>query len=147
MREFFEISDRYIEPAPANSLLYEPVADGLTFRHTRRYEFDFDGSEIALTGFVRDTLYDDVSQAFHKGDDAALSGFVFALDYGMKPGALDLEKETVLEYYRGISDPEFSIEKLEIRQRIYVFGETERDLSKRFIRDICNGAVHNWKVI
>ena len=155
MREVYEISDRYIESGDANALLYEPVAVGLTFRRTRRYEFDLaeDGSAaddaLALSKFVKSTLLDDVSQELHYGNDPALPGSTFALDYGMKPGALDLEKETIIAYYKGIEEPGFTLNNLEIRQRIYVFGEddSETDLADRFIRDICNSAIHNWKTI
>lgn len=148
MRETYEISDRYIEPGDANGLLYEPIGDGVTFRQTRRYEFKIKGDEDALARFVKSTLFDDVSQELHQGKDAALEEFVFALDYGMKPGALDLEKEAVVAHFDEMDDPGFKLKNLEIRQRIYVFGESlDAKLSERFIKDICNRAIHNWNVI
>lgn len=151
MREIYEISDRYIDPGDANDLLYEPVADGVTFRRTRRYEFEFEGEDDggeALAHFVKSTLFDEVSQELHQGEGAALEGFAFALDYGMKPGALDLEKEAVVAHFEEMEDAGFELKNLEIRQRIYVFGESlDEKLSERFIRDICNRAIHNWKVI
>lgn len=148
MSEIYEISERYIEPGDANALLYEPVAGGATFRQTRRYEFNIKGDEEALGRFVKSTLFDDVSQELHKGEDAALEGFAFALDYGMKPGALDLEKEAVVAHFQEMEDAGFDLENLEIRQRIYVFGESlDSKLSDRFVRDICNRAIHNWNVI
>ena len=146
MKAVFEISDRYIEAGDASALLYAPLKEALTYRGTRRYEFEFEGDLSAVESFVRHTLLDEVSQEIHEGEDPALSGFQFLLDFGMKPGALDLEKETVVKYYRGIPEPGFELTGLTIRQRIYVFGEAEAD-SDRFIRDICNGAIHNWHVI
>lgn len=146
MKAFFEISDRFIEAGDASGLLYAPLAQALTYRGTRRYEFEFEGDEAALESFVRHTLLDEVSQELHQGEDPALDGFQFLLDYGMKPGALDLEKEAVASYYRGIPEPGFELTGLTIRQRIYVFGEAKADPG-RFIRDICNGAIHNWHVI
>ena len=89
---------------------------------------------------------DDVSQELHLGVDPALDGYLFILDYGMRPDALDLEKETVVEFFKGIEKPGFTLDNLTIRQRIYVFGEGESN-SDRFIRDSCNAAVHNWRVI
>lgn len=152
MREIYEISDRYIEPGDANDLLYEPVGDGVTFRRTRRYEFEFEGASdnagAALERFVKSTLFDDVSQELHQGEGSGLSDFSFALDYGMKPGALDLEKEAVVAHFEEMEEAGFDLKNLEIRQRIYVFGESlDSKLSDRFIKDICNRAIHNWKVI
>ena len=104
MRETYEISDRFIEAGDANHLLYEPLSSGLTFRRTRRYELEFEGTRPPMEAFVRKTLFDEISQEFHEGEEPALKGFTFFLDYGMKPGALDLEKETILRYYAGIKD-------------------------------------------
>jgi hypothetical protein len=142
----FEITDRFIEAGDASALLYAPLARPLTFRSTRRYEFDFEGDAAAVDAFVRHTLLDSISQELHIGDDPALTGFLFVLDYGMRPDALDLEKETVVNFFKGIENPGFALNNLTIRQRIYVFGEGEAN-ADRFIRDICNGAVHNWRVI
>lgn len=153
MRETFEISDRFLEAGDANDLLYEPVAEGMTFRRTRRYELEYNegkGKESdtvrkAIEAFVHKTLYDPICQEIHTGEGDALSDYTFALDYGMKPGALDLEKEAVLSYYRGLSSPGFELLDLQIRQRIYVYGSgTEPD---RFVRDICNPAIHQWNVL
>lgn len=145
MRETYEISDRFIEAGDANHLLYEPLGSGLTFRRTRRYELEFEGERAAMEAFVRKTLFDEISQDLHEGEDAGLQGFTFFLDYGMKPGALDLEKEAILRYYSGITDPGFTLSSLKIRQRIYLFGG-KTDESDRFVRDICNAAIHQWNV-
>lgn len=147
MTAVFEITDRFIEAGDASALLYAPLQRSLTFRQTRRYEFDFEGDAGAVEDFVRHTLLDEVSQELHIGEDPALNEFLFVLDYGMRPDALDLEKETVVRFFSGIENPGFTLNSLTIRQRIYVFGEGESTNSDRFIRDICNGAVHNWKVI
>ena len=146
MRETFEISDRYIEPGHADELLYEPLGGDLTFRRTRRYEVEFEGKKKKLEAFIEKTLRDPISQELHEGEEPGLSDFSFVLEYGMKPGALDLEKEAILSYYKGIENPGFELQDLQIRQRIYVFGGGS-DETDRFIRDICNGAIHNWNVI
>lgn len=148
MQEIYEISDRFIKAGDANELLYEPLKEGLTFRRTRRYEVDFDGNKKALKNFVKNTLFDKISQEFHKGKDAALEDSAFFVEFGMKPGALDLEKEAILTYYKGIENPRFTLKDLKIRQRIYVFGKPEDEkVSDKFVRDICNRAIHNWSVI
>ena len=63
----------------------------------------------------------------------------------MKPGALDIEKEAILRYYAGITESGFTLKNLKIRQRIYLFGG-KVDESDRFVRDICNAAIHQWNV-
>ncbi|MAS96809.1 MAG: hypothetical protein CMO55_26765 [Verrucomicrobiales bacterium] len=146
MQEIFEISDRFINAADASHLLYEPVDGSLTFRRTRRYEVEAEGDRDKLEKFIKATLLDDISQELHFGEDSALEDFVFVLEYGMKPGALDLEKEAILTYYNGIKDPGFELKDLKIRQRIYLFGDKDAK-SDRFVRDICNAAIHNWSVI
>ena len=145
MRETYEISDRFIGAGDANHLLYEPLSSGLTFRRTRRYELEFEGERTAMDAFVRKTLFDEISHDLHDGEEPGLSGFTFFLDYGMKPGALDLEKEAILRYYAGITEPGFTLKNLKIRQRIYLFGG-KVDESDRFVRDICNAAIHQWNV-
>lgn len=146
MREIYEISDRFIEAGDANGLLYEPLAGGLTYRRTRRYELEYEGDQAAMEAFVRKTLLDEISQELHTGEDAALKDYGFALEYGMKPGALDLEKEAILSYYGGIPTPGFELKDLHIRQRIYLFGG-KGDESGRFVRDLCNAAIHQWNVL
>lgn len=146
MREIYEISDRFIEAGDANGLLYEPLAGGLTYRRTRRYELEYEGDKASMEAFVKKTLLDDISQDLYAGEDAALDGYSFALEYGMKPGALDLEKEAILSYFRGVPSPGFELKDLRIRQRIYLFGG-KGDESARFVRDICNAAIHQWNVL
>lgn len=146
MLEIYEISDRFIEAGDANHLLYEPLTSGLTFRRTRRYEVVFEGEPKRVEAFVEKTLFDPISQEIHRGEDAALKEYNFLLEYGMKPGALDLEKEAILRYFGGIKEPGFELKELKVRQRIYLFGG-KGDESDRFVRDICNAAVHQWKII
>jgi hypothetical protein len=148
MREIYEISDRFIPDADANALLYEPLDGGLRFRRTRRYGLFGSGETGAMERFVRTTLFDEISQDLHVGETPALSGAAFILEYGMKPSALDLEKEAIVRHYRGLIDPGFNLEDLVIRQRIYLFGAAEAKAPvERFVRDICNPAVHHWQVI
>ncbi len=149
MKATFEITDRFAEPGKADELLYTPLDGAFTYRRTRRYLFAWEGDEITLNRFVAETLVDPVSQTLHAGDGAVFSGFLFALDYGMKPGALDLEKEAILRYHRELADPGFELRELTIRHRIYVFAEHEGDLCSpdRFIRDVCNAAIHQWTTL
>ena len=131
----YEITGKFEEPADCSGLLYAPLNEALTYRRSRSYEFDFEGPVDRLTEFVRRCLLDEISQELSTGPEP-WSGYAFVLDYGMKPGALDLEKEAVLSYYRSLDDPGFKLENLAIRHRIYVFGEAgnfgERRGSGRF---------------
>ena len=63
----------------------------------------------------------------------------------MKPGALDLEREAILSSHRGARDRSIEIISLKITQRIYIFSG-EGAVPDRFIRDICNSAIHVWSV-
>lgn len=178
MTSAFEISDRYLAPGDADGLLYEPLGGGYTYRKTRRYLFDYEGKAEDLEDFVRTTLFDEVSQELHPEGSLEKKGkktekpsekeevkdageifedAAFVLDYGMKPGALDLEKEAVLEDFHSKRKKTFDLKNLTVRQRIYVFapesgsddspGPADEDVSDRFVRDICNPAIHHWKVI
>lgn len=146
MKAVFEIVDRYLEASCCSGLLYAPLDKPLTYRQTRRYTLDFEGDESAASDFVSKTLLDEVAQDLHRGEDAALSDFQFVIDYGMKPGALDLEKEAVVGYYEHLDGPAFKLNDLKIEQRVYVFGD-ESAKSDNFVKDICNRAIHTWSVI
>ncbi len=147
MTAYYEIIDRFLEAGECNAILYAPVADGMTFRETRRYTFTIASGGEALDAFVRATLLDAISQDLHGGGKPALCGFAFLLDYGMKPGALDLEKEAILAYYRNLEAPKFQLTNLKIERRLYLFAESGNSAdSSVFIRDICNPAIHIWNV-
>ncbi len=146
MEIVFEVTDRYIKPASADELLYTPLkGKKTTVKHSRRYVLEVEGSEKEAKAFVESTLVDDVSQELSTGEDAAVSGADFILDYGMKPGALDLEKEAILNYYKGLKKPGFTLKKLTIQQRLYLF-DADKATSDRLVKDVCNAAVHQWTV-
>ncbi|MGB0610855.1 MAG: hypothetical protein ACPGNW_07735, partial [Verrucomicrobiales bacterium] len=72
--------------------------------------------------------------------------YEFYIDYGMKPGALDLEKEAIISSQKGDDNSNFNLMKLELLQRVYVFSSSEVS-SDPFVRDVCNPAIHVWSVI
>ena len=149
MTAAFEITDRFIEPANADNLVYSPLPKPMAYRQTNRYVFDFEGDAKGLEDFVRETLLDSVSQELFDDESTAVEGSAFAIDYGMKPGALDLEKEAIISYYRGLNEPVFQLNDLKIRRRVYLFSEldTEENDADLFVRDLCNAAIHNWEII
>ena len=63
----------------------------------------------------------------------------------MKGGALDLEKEMILNYFRTLKNPAFNIDKLTLRKRVYVFGEGADPAP--FVRDVVNPAIHTHEVL
>lgn len=147
-----EVVGRFDESADCAKLLYAPLPEPLTFRHTRRYELEFAGDRAAAEAFVRKVLFDPVAQSLHLGGSPALEGARFFLDFGMKPGALDLEKEAVMRYYREAADEGdaagLDLADLKITQRIYVFSadpDTAADPAQ-FVKDVCNPAIHTWNV-
>jgi len=141
----YEITGKFETEGNAASLLYAPPARPLRFRKTMRYHFDYEGSEQALDTFVHDVLVDRVSQVSHTDNKPLWDGTAFILDYGMKGGALDLEKEAILSYYRTLKEPAFSLGKLVLKTRIYVFGEGADPTV--FVRDIVNPAIQNSEVL
>lgn len=144
MTQLFEILGQFDRESDCQKLLYAPLQQKLSFRETTVYKVDYEGDAAALEGFVRQVLLDPISQTLRDGATPAFEKAAFVLEYGMKGGALDLEKETILAYYRSLSSPGFQINRLMLRKRIYVFGENAPDAP--FVRDICNPAIHTWEV-
>ena len=146
MRLLAEVIGRFDPARDANALLYTPLAESLTARHTRRYLVDYEGDEAAVIAFLTKVLADPVSHEFRLGPAPALPGYAFYLDYGMKPGALDHEKETILSHHRSTT-ASFTITGLKIQQRVYLFGPpTAATHADRFVKDIVNPAIHTWLV-
>ncbi len=149
-----EITGRYDHAADAGGFLYAPPPRPLTVRQSRRYLIDYEGDTAALTAFLGKVLADAVSHDLKTGDTPAWQGSSFILDYGMKGGALDLEKETILAHHHGDPGAGFTIKSLRIQRRLYVFDDSQAGagagdveaLSARFVRDIVNPAIHTWQV-
>ncbi len=140
-----ELVGRFDSPGDCNKLLYAPLAQPLTFRKTRLYHLEYEGNEDAARAFAERVLGDPVSEELHVGDEPAIDGFCFYLDYGMKPGALDNEKEAIMRFAEGSrSHADFELKSLKIDQRIYVFGEGAEPAP--FVRDIVNPAIHTCTV-
>jgi hypothetical protein len=142
-----ELIGKFEDAGDCAKLLYVPPEGANTFRRTRRYEIDIEGSEDAVRAFVNEVLGDDVSHEIHFGDEPAFEGAAFHLDYGMKPTALDHEKETILAYYSELEDPGFQVTSLKITTRLYIFDKEQSGVSSvPFVRDIVNPAIHIWEV-
>lgn len=144
MTESFEILGKFDTEANCHKVLYAPVEHPWTYRETQVYQVDFEGDAEALRAFVREVLLDPISQELHAADETLYPEAAFVLEYGMKGGALDLEKETILNYYRSLPEKAFDLQKLTLRRRVHVFGEGADP--EPFVRDICNPAIHTWSV-
>jgi len=146
-----EVTGRFDHAGDANTLVYSPLATPHTYHATRRYlleiEEDTPQAQAAARAFVEKTLVEEVSQQAHFGEAPALTGQAFILDYGFKPGALDLERETILNYYRSLPDPGFTLKNLAITQRLYLFAERDPAPPEKFVRDIVNPAIHRHQVL
>ena len=149
----YEISDRFIDAGDASALLYAPLENDLTYRKTRRYLFDLEdiggGATESLERFVRRTLLDETSQKLSVSEDA-YEGWSFCIEYGMKPGGLDLEKETIRARFKGRSEElGFHPTRFDLKQRVYIFGDHSgiENAEQRMVKDICNPAIHSWKII
>lgn len=140
----FEITGLFDQESDCHKLLYAPVSHPWTYRESVVYQVSYEGDESALEAFARRVLLDPISQELHDGAQPAFPQAAFVLEYGMKGGALDLEKETILNYYRSLPEPGFQLHKLVLRRRIYVFGEGADPAP--FVKDVCNPAIHTWEV-
>ena len=140
-----EVTGRFDGRGDADKLVYAPIGGDCTFQKTRVYVIDYDGKSNDAEEFVRATLVDSYADEVSFAGEPVIDGFAFFIDYGMKPGALDLEKEAILTSHRGARDRGIEIGALKITQRIYIFSG-EGVAPDRFIRDICNSAIHIWSV-
>ena len=142
-----EVFSRFQSATDANKLLYTPIADKLTYNHTRLYTVECDGDVDAARDYMRRVLVDSISQKVQEDGTPALTGELFCISYGIKKGALDLEKEAILTNYSGRKGLPFTITSLKITQKVYIFGEGDKEaLSARFCNDVCNPAIHTWSV-
>ncbi len=143
----FEVFSRFQAAADANKLLYTPIADELTYNHTRLYTARCEGDEAAARAYLREVLMDPISQRVQESGRPALTGELFCISYGIKKGALDLEKEAIMTNYAGRRGLSFTLRALTITQNIYIFGEGDKaKLAERFCKDVCNPAIHTWSV-
>lgn len=143
----FEVFSRFQSATDANKLLYTPIEAKLTYNHTRLYTVECEGDVAAARDYMRRVLVDPIAQRVEEDGAPALTGELFCISYGIKKGALDLEKEAILTNYRGRQGLPFTITSLTITQKVYVFGEGDKAaLSERFCKDVCNPAIHTWSV-
>lgn len=142
-----EVISRFQAAANADALLYTPLNAGLTFRRSRVYTAEISGDQEKAREYLLSVLVDPISQEYSEQGSPILENTLFSIDYGMKAGALDLEKEAILQNYRGRKNLGFTLDKLKITQRVYIFGQGDKEtLSKRFAKDVCNPAIHNWTI-
>lgn len=143
----FEVFSRFQAAVDANKLLYTPIADALTYNHTRLYTVECEGDVEAARDYMRRVLVDPISQQVEEGGEPALSGELFCISYGIKKGTLDLEKEAIMANYAGRKGLPFTLTALTITQKVYIFGQGDKEaLSARFCKDVCNPAIHTWSV-
>ncbi|MCH5284171.1 MAG: hypothetical protein J1E42_01110 [Akkermansiaceae bacterium] len=143
----FEVFSRFQAAVDANKLLYTPIADKLTYNHTRFYTAECEGDVDAARDYLRRVLVDPISQKVEEGGRPALTGELFCISYGIKKGALDLEKEAIMANYAGRKGLPFTLKSLTITQKIYIFGQGDQEaLAARFCKDVCNPAIHTWSV-
>ena len=145
MTTIFEITGKFDTESDCHKLLYNPLTKPLKYRETQCYKVEFDGDAEAMKAFVQKVLVDPISQDAHEGGALLFPKAAFVLEYGMKGAALDLEKEMILTYYRTLSNPGFTITKLTLRKRIYVFGKEAEP--EQFVRDVVNPAIHTHEVL
>ena len=145
-----EITNRFAEAEDANKLLYTPRAGRTLFVRTKVYLAEIEGDAGAFGAWMRRVILDPISQDLHAGDAPAVPGASVILEYGMKPGALDHEREMILEEFEKehAADLGFRMVSLRLRTRLYLFGENGGPVDPApFVRDVVNPAIQNHSVI
>ncbi|MEG2328109.1 MAG: hypothetical protein RSB48_07435, partial [Akkermansia sp.] len=127
MTLYLEVISRFQDAVDADRLLYTPIHANLTSRHSRVYAVEVSGQIDAAREYLLSVLVDQIAQEVREQQEPLLKGALFILDYGMKPGALDLEKQAILQNYSGREGLPFTIDSLKITQRVYVFGEGNKE--------------------
>lgn len=153
MSSTIEIISRMEEAAPADTLLYTPRHDGATARRSRVYHAEVEGDHEAFLQWMRRVVLDEVSQEFRVGGHPAFEDAT-VLEFGMKPGALDHEREMILEEYRREAGEEgvalgFTLRDLRVGTRYYLFAPEPGAAvdAAPFVRDVVNPAIHRWEVV
>ena len=95
-----EVIGKFESEGDANKLVYAPLEVPVKYRRTRLYLLEYEGNVESAEHFVKRSLVDDYADEVHFTGDPAIEGFSFYIDYGMKPGSLDLEKEAILSSHR-----------------------------------------------
>ena len=138
-----EVIGKFESEGDANKLVYAPLNAQVKYRRTRIYILEYEGQVQSAEDFVNRSLVDDYADEVFFTGEPAVQDFSFYIDYEMKPGALDLEKEAILSSHKGTEG--FNILSLKLVQRIYIFSDPSIT-SERFVRDVCNPAIHVWSV-
>ncbi|QQL44129.1 hypothetical protein [Sulfuriroseicoccus oceanibius] len=146
-----EIEDQFDRRESGAALLYAPSNDGVTFRRTRLYVLEVGGDTAAATTWMERVVLDQVSQKLHvlEADGVALSDADVVLEYGMKPGALDHEREILLDEFAKEHAEElgFQITDVRVRSRIYLYAKDGDVDTAPYVRDVVNPAVHSHELI
>ena len=143
MNAIAEIENRFDTGGHCNDLLYTPISEDVGCRIHRVYEFAYEGDAEAWRAFVVKVLADPVRDLVHDDGKPAVTDYKFYIDYGLKPGCLDLEKEYLLRFYRELETPGFTLTDLRIVHRVYVLGDLDPD---RLVKDLINPVIHTWNV-
>ncbi|MAB61486.1 MAG: hypothetical protein CMO46_13275 [Verrucomicrobiales bacterium] len=140
-----EVVGKFESEQDTSKLLYAPLEQTAAFRKSRVYQIKYDGTEDQASSFVLRSLVDQYADEVSFSGAPYFKNFKFFIDYGMKPGALDLEREAIVSSQKDSNASEFKLLSLELSQRIYIFSDTEIG-SELFVRDVCNPAIHVWSV-
>ncbi len=146
MRKIVEIHNHFQPAKDASNLLYTPADHGMTYRETRRYSFQYSGSDSALLDFVQSVLVDPVSEDLHDGPSPCFKDYIFHLDLMLKPSLLDLEKEYIRNYVRDQAYTDWTLDELSVAHRYYFFGKGDIT-PQRIARDMVNPVIHTWNIV
>ena len=142
-----EIRGKFDEAASCDRILTSPNHSDLRYRHTRRYALSYDGDAIAVRAFASETLYDSIAQSWSEDQAPAFPNCQALIEVGVKKGVLDLEKEAIVNYYKTLPQPGFTLSGLQIFHRYYLFGGEGEINVDGIVKDLVNPAIQNHRLL
>lgn len=158
----FEITSKDNKGKALEHVLYTPIrtaaSAGIAFSFTTAnlYNIEFTGEESAVQEFAKTVLLDEVTQILTAAPSSAdlvlPEGTLFYLEYQMRPDALDLEQQAILNYYQG-AEQTFELNSLQLQHRVFVSADKAdidqaliEHVAKRVESELCNPAVHTSQI-
>jgi hypothetical protein len=100
-----EVVGKFESEQDTSKLLYAPLEQAATFRKSRVYQIEYDGTQDQARSFVLKSLVDRYAEEVSFSEESYYKNFKFYIDYGMKPGALDLEREAIISSQKKVLMP------------------------------------------
>lgn len=125
----------------------------VSLRESRSYNLTGEGTREQLEDFVNRVLADPVANRVYLDEPPALSGYQYLIDIRLKPGCLDLEAKTVMDFVRSDSPADFELEEMIRYRRLYLFtkemnaSDNDEQTMNQVLKEFVNPVIHEWEVV